>query len=626
MKSSQKVTPIIGLLCFVSIFFPNVVKASSGIQPISEAIKSGRVFLELEVQDVKSNQLHRTYHDGTKRLVSTESAMTCKVVKNYGERGPKAGETITVHTEHRDPQPYDFDGKMRIEKAWMSPSSFTAGKKGDKFFAVFGAHAYFKEPIRPLACRAISERKQWEAAHAKRSSSNLGEVFDDMTPARWNTPIVFAKAGDKSTLTLPDMSSMAFSSVDLVANNQPVIRNVPVKRKNMQMKITATFPYFHYKRGNIYRVVVGGVPSARSGALGEIVTIHHTRNLVWKKMNEESKKEVTLYCLEAPLWFRQWADACRLPITVLSQKDDVKKRMDQAVKKGQTPLLILGNNSAGASVETLWQKYKEIQCNILVLRARWIQGVDGHRKHWWIKPRTLAAGGTIMPSHDGRPHHLKYTTFGAVGMGKLNRWPIVRACNEDYAIEMFGQFDTMPIITASGIPWYEQLGRKCGGDGDLLEIIRKAALARPQVGTRRIVNMAWPLKMKKAGLAGDNLPYSIVQQAPDKKTGSNPARVYILDTRLIDYARFYNSQQLPEIKKQIFSLPERIASKDIIFIVGDSPLLYKWKWLGADKNTKTTPQNQVIWIPHTDQQERIDQRIERALTKLGVKITPPKPK
>ena len=70
---------VLALISLVAL--ASAARASGGIQAMTPAVCRGDVFLELEVISVKRSQIHRTFHNGIKRLMRNEYDVVCNVVK-----------------------------------------------------------------------------------------------------------------------------------------------------------------------------------------------------------------------------------------------------------------------------------------------------------------------------------------------------------------------------------------------------------------------------------------------------------------------------------------------------------------------------------------------------------------
>ena len=82
MKRSGQIACGIVLALISLVALASTAKASGGIQSMTRAICHGEMFLELEVISAKRSQIHRTFHNGTKRLIRNEYEVVCNVVKN----------------------------------------------------------------------------------------------------------------------------------------------------------------------------------------------------------------------------------------------------------------------------------------------------------------------------------------------------------------------------------------------------------------------------------------------------------------------------------------------------------------------------------------------------------------
>lgn len=168
---------VLGLISLISLV--STAQASDGIQSMTAAVCQGEVFLELEVISVKRSQVHRTYHNGIKRLMRNEYEVVCSVVENATPQGPKAGSEITLFlSDPMIPPLRDFDGKERTDiprpiPLWPSTFWGEDARKGVKFFAAFRASTDFKKPVYPLASRRIEERAAWDAAVVQHKQTQL---------------------------------------------------------------------------------------------------------------------------------------------------------------------------------------------------------------------------------------------------------------------------------------------------------------------------------------------------------------------------------------------------------------------------------------------------------------------
>jgi len=181
---------VLALISLVAL--ASAARASGGIQAMTPAVCRGDVFLELEVISVKRSQIHRTFHNGIKRLMRNEYEAVCKVVKNETRQTPKAGSEISfLLLDRRSPIYYDFDGKVRTDvpqASFMWNNSFWGqnAKKGVKFFAAFSAGTNFEKPVYPLVSRRIEERAAWDAAVVQKKQAMLFlEALSKTMPKHW---------------------------------------------------------------------------------------------------------------------------------------------------------------------------------------------------------------------------------------------------------------------------------------------------------------------------------------------------------------------------------------------------------------------------------------------------------
>ena len=192
MKRSGKIACGIVLALISLVALSSAAQASGGIQSRTAGVCQGEVFLELEVISVKRSQIHRTFHNGIKRLMRNEYEVVCNVVKNETRQGPKTASEITLLLY--DPSRsilYDFDGKVRtdVPREWfMWNNSFwgQGAKKGVKFFAAFSDGTNFEKPVYPLVSRQIEERAAWDAAVVQKKQAKLFlEALSKTMPKHW---------------------------------------------------------------------------------------------------------------------------------------------------------------------------------------------------------------------------------------------------------------------------------------------------------------------------------------------------------------------------------------------------------------------------------------------------------
>jgi hypothetical protein len=156
-------------LCSLSV-------ASGRLANTTEAVKAGERFLELEIQTVKKNEIHRTHHNGKKHLIGRELTVTCKVITNFCNETPKAGETLVIRVGGISDgfnQDYDENGNLHtLSKAgrfYLNTFGPERSKRSTRFLAVFQGEFHPRPTVwrhypKPVAMRDIKERAKFIAA------------------------------------------------------------------------------------------------------------------------------------------------------------------------------------------------------------------------------------------------------------------------------------------------------------------------------------------------------------------------------------------------------------------------------------------------------------------------------
>ena len=72
MKRSGRIACGIVLSLISLVALSSDAQASGGIQSMTPAVGQGEMFLELEVISVKRSQIHRTFHNGIKKLIRND--------------------------------------------------------------------------------------------------------------------------------------------------------------------------------------------------------------------------------------------------------------------------------------------------------------------------------------------------------------------------------------------------------------------------------------------------------------------------------------------------------------------------------------------------------------------------
>jgi hypothetical protein len=140
------------------------VRASGRLMRANEVVENATILLEVKVSKIEKNETNRTYHNGVKQHLITDSYYTCTVLANPLGVGPKKGDTIVIKKVTYSIPHYNYDKDGNIDQTipvpWPTYTDTVYPKVGDSLVALFPSYANFKRTPWARALRNLSERAE----------------------------------------------------------------------------------------------------------------------------------------------------------------------------------------------------------------------------------------------------------------------------------------------------------------------------------------------------------------------------------------------------------------------------------------------------------------------------------
>lgn len=409
--------------------------------------------------------------------------------------------------------------------------------------------------------------------------------------------ITFARGGKTVSIPVPGKAE----AVRLVAFKRFWTTAAKVENSKASVKVpTVRVP-------TVFTVLSTGDPRI---SLGELVA-YPTGKVHWDK-------KITLYSAGAPKWFDQWASAVGLPVKKIEVKD--------LAQSDEQVVLIVGRGKAGKSSEDLFkliEKYKKI--SVVVLEADWFGKTVSLKKGLTVSPAQMADSlAEIGKQKWSRP--LIFTSRAAPWPNICNRWtwiggkdwPLVEEIKHTRFFPNTQKEQSAQRFVLSYIPWYSQLGRREEADATFLAILRNAA----KQTTRRwsMVEMLWP---DRADVKAEIRPVVSAALNAWPMLSDIPSRVHVLDLR-------GKGSPPRKLLKRLNKL-EKLKNNNVfhlltpLLILGDDPLLDKWKWVKNDRKKMKSRRAGVTWIPDDllPPSKKQQLRLMQILTEKSIKLMRP---
>jgi hypothetical protein len=417
-------------------------------------------------------------------------------------------------------------------------------------------------------------------------------------------PIVFARSGREATVRVPPMEAPV-ASIVLRAFGRTWTKPAGVKES------TATVDVPTVRVPTVFAVID---PAAPKTQLAELVA-YPDRDIAWKN-------NLAIYAADAPVWFRQWADAVGLPVSHFTLKQFQASTFKPA-GADEKRLLILGNDASGKQFQDAQALGQRKGMNLLVLEADWF-GRQGGKVA--VLPKHLA-GGLASLAEQKWPKPLTFTTHRKPWPGISNRWSWVvdekgLPCVEEvmFIIELDdlgclrkSQLTPEQRTILSYLPWQQQLGCNESADTAFTRLLVAAADVAPHRAWR-FGTWASPDSTSRRGLERRPVLEKMMP-LPAESLAKPMSVIQVVDLR----------GQTRLNSKLLYEDWRPTTDNRGMLILGDDGVLDQWKRLEFDRAKKRFGCGRVTWMPDDKLPASADQQIHLMMTlsKLGVALATP---
>jgi hypothetical protein len=413
------------------------------------------------------------------------------------------------------------------------------------------------------------------------------------SPARADeTPIVFARSGQKTTLPVRGDDGKAGGTVILSAFGKQWGEPATVAGNAAEFVAPAV------RAPTVFRAVRAGDDNS---VLGEVV-VYPDKWLPWETDKQLAEYRKTQFVAAGvPDWLNAWFGAVGFPIEKLSGPEALEKGNWRMLEK--PALLILGRKTAGRGPAEVGRQAIDHRANVLVIEADWLDKSTTPVANIVLAPKRARDVLADLQAQEwpSPPTFRRQTVPWPVLWNRLTwidgtEYPLVE---EVYSRQKGAE--SLRIVF-NYLPWQEQLGRCEMADELLLRILAetaKGAEDRPPLQGRWC--LLYPAIEK---LKTEERPVLFAaRRSAATKVGSEGAIVaatespdiggYVLDLR--------SGSRLPDelfadtgILKQI---EPRINKHTSLLILGDNRQLDSWEWLALDREHQKSPRPGVCWLP-----------------------------
>jgi hypothetical protein len=325
-------------------------------------------------------------------------------------------------------------------------------------------------------------------------------------------------------------------------------------------------------------------------------------------------KAVRLYAAGAPGWFEQWAAAIGLPVEQVDMSAILTGAWRPAGDRGA--LLILGRAS-GTTPARVVAIARRHRVRVLVLEADWFGEPAGRPPDASLAPPQMIGHHLAALRSQNWRTPLAFSACPAPWPGIANRETWIDSAAGTLMEAVGSPGLDVPWALLSYVPWPEQLGRREEADAALIEILRLAGTVAsappPLAGRPRLIfppeEEVQPEERPVLAAALD------CARGPSSASTRNARQVHLLDLR-------GPTSPAPGLLKRLADVEGEIGEDRPLLILGDDPILRRWKWAGLDREKRRSARPGVTWLPDDElpatPADRL--RLMRTLTALGVPL------
>lgn len=402
-------------------------------------------------------------------------------------------------------------------------------------------------------------------------------------------PITFARSGKAVSVQLAMNKGQPAESIVLRVYGRVWTKPAAVKASAARVDVPAV------RVPTVFQITAA---KDAKRTLGELVA-YPDRPVNWGK-------ETRLYALGTPKWFDQWAKATGLPV-IPTTIEKLRGMHWERMRISWRPVLIVGRDGAGKTVEDLSAAARAARMPVVVLEADWLGDVDKSKGGVIVHPKQMRAGLANIAKQKW-PKPLRFSSCLEPWPGLCNRRSWV-AGEDGPLVEEIRFHEGSRAIVLNYLPWQQQLGRREAAADMTLRMILKGRVAGEALWpTMRIVEMLWP---RRRDINAKDRP--VISAAVHARAGikGTSGRARILDLR---GGKSPSSAFLKELNGGHLPTP--------LLILGDDRLLDDWKWLGINRNKKTFKRQGIAWLPDDALPPSAENQIRLMLklTELGIRL------
>lgn len=411
-------------------------------------------------------------------------------------------------------------------------------------------------------------------------------------------PITFARSGKTVSAHLAMNKGQPVQSIVLRVYGRVWTKPVAVKDSAARIDVPAV------RVPTVFQITAA---KDAKRTLGELVA-YPDRPADWGR-------DTWFYVLGTPKWFDQWAEAIGLPV-IPTTIEALRKMPWAAMRITRRPVLIVGRDGAGKTVEDLLATARAVRISVVVLEADWLDDVDKAKGGAIVHPKQMRAGLANIAKQKW-PKPLRFSSCLRPWPGLCNRRSWV-AGEDGPLVEEIRFHEGPQAILLNYLPWQQQLGRREAAADMTLRMILKGRLAGGSLWrTMRIVEVLWP---RRRDINAKDRP--VVSAAVHTRTRikDTPGRARILDLRggkspPSAFLKELNRLERPKSRPRLhLPIP--------LLILGDDRLLDDWKWLGINRKKKTFKRQGIAWLPDDalPRSAKNQIRLMLKLTELGIPL------
>ncbi len=399
-------------------------------------------------------------------------------------------------------------------------------------------------------------------------------------------PIIFARSGATISIPVPSdkhpLRSVVLQAYGRIWTSQGVLDERTVRIEAPTVRVPTVFrlapPYEGHR------------------TLGHVV--------VYPKAGVAWDKEIALNATGAPEWFNQWARATGLPVKHLTEQGFRNHVRKSKVKRS---LLVIGRKYAGKKFADVLAVAKKYEMSILVLDASWFGSKSGK---FTVGPKQMVCELAVIAKQKW-PEPVAFSSSRLPWSGISNRRAWITSKDGRPLVEEIANMTQSWKVVVSYLPWAEQLGRCEAADNTFRSVLSAAAEPARKL-PQRMSDILYP-SQKVLKESQEHRPVLTAASEAWDSIKDIPSRVYIIDLR-------GRTSPPPEFGKTLKWLANRDGKSPPLLVLGDDPLLDKWKWAKIDRKQRASKRSGVLWLPDDalPPSEITQIKLMLKLTELGV--------